>query len=192
MLRKLNPRRSPALIVAVIALIAALGGSAIAAGGLSGKQKKQVRKIADKEISKKAGGLSVSHAGTADSATNASHASTADVAGGPVAVAYIDNGGPGGIDFGHVNAGQSRGIAQSNVSSPSAGSYCFNGLGFAFKGANVTTDYSTSTDYDIAQVDTNPSDTASTGDCTGDQLEVDIGDTTGTAADSGFYIAFYN
>jgi hypothetical protein len=48
---------SPAMVVAVVAVILALGGSAFAA--LGGKDKKKVRSIADQEISKKASGLSV-------------------------------------------------------------------------------------------------------------------------------------
>jgi hypothetical protein len=56
-------RPSPAMIVAMIALILALGGSAYA---LSKKDKKQVRNIADSEITKKAPGLSVAKAGDSD------------------------------------------------------------------------------------------------------------------------------
>lgn len=77
MLRKLNPRCSPATLVAVIALIAALGGTAIAAGGLTGTQKKQVRKIATKVFNSRIGGASVAHANTADKATKATTATTA-------------------------------------------------------------------------------------------------------------------
>ncbi len=77
MLRKLDPRRSPGTFVAVIALIAALGGTAIAAGGLTGTQKKQVRKIATKVFNGRIGGASVAHAGTADTATKATTADTA-------------------------------------------------------------------------------------------------------------------
>jgi hypothetical protein len=54
---------SPAMIVAVVAVILALGGTAVAA--LSGKDKKKVRGIADQEITKKAPGLSVASAGNA-------------------------------------------------------------------------------------------------------------------------------
>jgi hypothetical protein len=77
MLGKLNPRRSPATLVAVIALIAALGGTAIAAGGLTGTQKKQVRKIATKVFKSNIGGATVAHAGSADSATKATTATKA-------------------------------------------------------------------------------------------------------------------
>jgi hypothetical protein len=77
MLGKLNPRRSPATLVAVIALIAALGGTAIAAGGLTGTQKKQVRKIATKVFKSNIGGATVAHAGSADSAAKATTATKA-------------------------------------------------------------------------------------------------------------------
>jgi hypothetical protein len=63
-MRKLFKHRpSPAMIIAVIALIMSLGGSAYA---LSKKDKKKVTNIADNEISKKAPGLSVAKAADAD------------------------------------------------------------------------------------------------------------------------------
>ncbi len=77
MLQKLNPRRSPATVIAIVALIAALGGTAIAAGGLTGKQKKQVKKIATKVFNGSIGGASVAHAGSADTATKATKANEA-------------------------------------------------------------------------------------------------------------------
>lgn len=80
MLRKLNPRRSPGTIIAVIALVAALGGTAIAAGGLTSVQKKQVKKISTKVFNSRIGGASVAHAGTADTATKATTANTATTA----------------------------------------------------------------------------------------------------------------
>src|SRR5262249_52747165 len=75
------PRPSPALFVAAIALMLAVGGTATAA--LSGKDRKRVKAIADQEITTQAGGiadqqitkrapnLSVSRANTAVSAENA-------------------------------------------------------------------------------------------------------------------------
>jgi hypothetical protein len=53
MRRILNGRRpSVAVIIASMALIFALGGTAAAVVGLNGKQKKQVKKIAKKQIAK--------------------------------------------------------------------------------------------------------------------------------------------
>jgi hypothetical protein len=77
MVRRLDPRRSPGTFVAVIALIAALGGTAIAAGGLTGTQKKQVRKISTKVFNSRIAGASVAHASTADTAAKATTADTA-------------------------------------------------------------------------------------------------------------------
>jgi hypothetical protein len=68
-------RPSPAMMVAIIALFVALGGSGYAA--LSGKDKKKVRGIADQEIAAKAGGLAVATAANATNATNATNAGTA-------------------------------------------------------------------------------------------------------------------
>lgn len=82
MLSKLNPRRSPGAVLAVIALIVALGGTAIAAGvGLNHTQKKQVRriskKISNRVFSKRIGNASVAHATSADTAATATSATTA-------------------------------------------------------------------------------------------------------------------
>ena len=74
-------RPSPWMLVAVAALAFAMVGTAIAGtDAVSKLTKSKVRSIADKEIDKKAGGLSVAkakeadHAKTADSATTASNA----------------------------------------------------------------------------------------------------------------------
>ncbi len=70
-------RPSPALIVAVLALVAGLAGTAVAGQG-SGVTKKKVKKIATKQINKLAPGLSVANADTATDATNAVNADRAD------------------------------------------------------------------------------------------------------------------
>jgi hypothetical protein len=62
-MKKVFRRPSPAMVVAIAALIVALGGTAVAGGVLN---KKKVNNI----ISNRAPGLSVSHAGTADNAGN--------------------------------------------------------------------------------------------------------------------------
>ena len=74
---------SPALVISIIALIAALGGGyAIAKGG----DKKSDKKIANKQITKRAPGLSVLHAKTADNATDSGNA--AKVGGSSVITIY--------------------------------------------------------------------------------------------------------
>jgi hypothetical protein len=82
---------SPAMVVAVIAVVLALGGTAVAA--LSGKDKKKVRNIADQEITKKAPGLAVASAGTAANASNASNAADAAKLGGVAPSGYQQGGG---------------------------------------------------------------------------------------------------
>jgi hypothetical protein len=66
-------RPSPAIVLAILALVAALAGTAVADPGasISAVTKKKVKKIARKQIKKAAPRLSVSHAKTADTATNA-------------------------------------------------------------------------------------------------------------------------
>jgi hypothetical protein len=64
--------------IAVFFLLA--GGTALAASALSGKQKKQVGKIATKVFNARIGGASVSHAGSADTATKATTATKANEA----------------------------------------------------------------------------------------------------------------
>ena len=86
MITRIRSLPSPALVIAAIALIVAVGGGtfAIASGGDS-----HIKKIADKEIKKKAPDLSVKkaktakeadHATSADSATKADSATTAGTA----------------------------------------------------------------------------------------------------------------
>ncbi len=77
-MRRILGRPSPAMVVAIIAVIAALAGTAVAGGVLT---KKKVNKI----ITKRAPGLSVNHANTAGSATradSATEATSADSVGG--------------------------------------------------------------------------------------------------------------
>jgi hypothetical protein len=66
-MRELFKRPSPSMVVAVIALILALGGTAVAGvatiSKLSKSEKRKVRGLADQEIDKKAPGLSVKTAG---------------------------------------------------------------------------------------------------------------------------------
>src|SRR5690242_6092486 len=76
MLKRIRSLPSPALVISAIALIIAVGGGSYAIASLnSGKVKKIAKKQANKQITKRAPGLSVAHASTADSATNADNAS---------------------------------------------------------------------------------------------------------------------
>ena len=76
-------RPSPAIVVGVLALVAALGGTALAANptaNTSALSKKKVKKITTKQIDKLAPGLSVANAETADTATSADTADSANTA----------------------------------------------------------------------------------------------------------------
>jgi hypothetical protein len=89
-MRFMRSRPSPALIVAALALVVALAGTAVAAPDLATKKvtkakvkkiaKKQGKKQAKKQIRKKAPKLSVAHADTADQAAQATEADLADQA----------------------------------------------------------------------------------------------------------------
>jgi hypothetical protein len=63
---------SPALVIALLALVAAITGAAVAkSGGGKSVTKKQAAKIANNQITSRAAGLSVAHAEDATKATNA-------------------------------------------------------------------------------------------------------------------------
>jgi hypothetical protein len=72
----------PALVLSALALIGAIGGGtfAVASSSDSKIDRRIATKIANRQISQRAPGLSVGHAATADSATRARHATTADSA----------------------------------------------------------------------------------------------------------------
>ncbi len=75
MLNRLKAHASPAMIVAVAALVVALGGTAVGSvatiSALSKKEKKQTRNIAGQEIDKKAPSLAVASANSANTAASA-------------------------------------------------------------------------------------------------------------------------
>jgi hypothetical protein len=73
MLQRLKKHVSPATVIAMVALIVALGGTAVAGGALN---KKKVNNI----ITNRASGLSVAKAQSADSAKHADSANNADQA----------------------------------------------------------------------------------------------------------------
>jgi hypothetical protein len=183
---------SPAILVAVLALVAALAGTAVAGpdASTSALTKSKVKRIADKVISKRAPTLSVAHAASADSATNATNAVHADSATNATNAVHADSANP--IAFARVDqAGgvieaDSKGIGDANVTRTSTGTYCFTGLGFAFRGAQVTVDFS------AAGVDEHAQFANSGAGCAaGSQASVHTAISTGVN-DAGFFIMFYN
>ena len=76
-MKRVLRRPSPAMVIAIVALIAALGGTAIAGGVIN---KKKAKNIANNVVTQRAPGLSVSHAGSADNAANATNAGNANTA----------------------------------------------------------------------------------------------------------------
>ncbi len=93
-------RPSPAMIVALVALVVALAGTAMAAPTaiksiLNKKEKKQANNIAKNQINALAPGLSVKHADTAGSADTAKRANDADALSGTTIVGTGDIEGPG-------------------------------------------------------------------------------------------------
>jgi hypothetical protein len=119
-MRKLGNRRpSAAMIVAVLALCMSVAGTAVAAGVFTSPEKKAIKKIAKKQANKRitarAGSLSVANAVTSN---------------GPAAYANVSTAGT-------VVATQTRGVANTNITNPTAGHYCFKGLP-AYKTAMAT------------------------------------------------------
>ncbi len=81
MLNRIRHALSPALVISVLALVIAVGGGTMAIAALNNATVKKIaKKQAEKQIKAKGPTLSVAHAATADTATNAVHANTADTA----------------------------------------------------------------------------------------------------------------
>jgi hypothetical protein len=118
-MKKVFRRPSPAMVVAIVALIAALGGTAVAGGALN---KKKVKNISNNQITQRAPGLSVK---SADNATTATRAQ------GPVGWAHVNTAGT-------VLAGNN--VTTGNVTKATF-YYCFQGLSFPVNDAVASPDY---------------------------------------------------
>ena len=118
---------SPALVVAVLALVAAVAGTAVAGPNAvsSAITKSKVKKIANKQIKKAAPGLSVDNAAKL---------------GGEPAAAYLKD---SAVRYASINAdgtiqGQAKGITQANVTKDGAGFFCIDGLNPAPQAVTAT------------------------------------------------------
>ena len=177
-MRGMHSRPSPAIVIAILALVAGVTGAAVASPSAKKVTTKKVKKIADKEIDKKAPGLSVAHAATADSAT---------IGQSPVAYAHVNA-------DGSVDTANSRGVASSNVTNDpiTTGSYCIRGL-TGVKTAEVAADTGA---FEAATVHLGPFPPPGTGRCqtpAGTQFTVSTADANlGTFPDIPFFIWFYN
>ena len=119
-----------AMVVTVIALSFVLPDSAVAETDTVAKaiSSARVRRIANTQITRRAPGLSVDSAVTAQSANTANTANSAN----PVLFARV-------AADGTVDPANSQGVTSANVTkpSPAAGLFCFSGLP-AIKGGQVT------------------------------------------------------
>ncbi len=190
MKRVIQSRYAWAIASGVLVALIAIGGVAVAGTATSSKKKSkgltaaQARSIADQQIAAQAPGLSVARAANAtnaDNATNAGNASTAGSA-NPIAFAHINS-------DGSIDQAKSKNMANATVSRPSTGMYCFYQLGFAFKGAQVTTDY----DDSMNEIGPQFGSTDSSACTPAADAYVLLLITDGTAeANAGFFIVFYN
>jgi hypothetical protein len=117
-------RPSPALIVAILALFVALGGTVYAASSINGKLVKKNSLPGNRIKKNTVTGTQVKEStlGQVPSAASAETAKTATTA-NPAAYAHIfGNGGVDGSDTFNIGAG--------NVTHPEEGVYCLTGLGF--------------------------------------------------------------
>jgi len=87
-------------LIAYVALFLALGGGSFAVAALNRHDKRVIKKIVNKQINRRASGLSVNHANSANSANAATHADSAD----------------------HATSANSAATAQSAISANSADS----------------------------------------------------------------------
>lgn len=121
-MKRLFGRPSPAAVIAMVALLAALSGTAVGATVLT---KKKVKKISNNQITKRAPSLSVASAKTADSATTADNAQ-------PTAFAQVSAAGT-------LNPGNSKNVGSVTLSHTSF--YCFKGLSFTPRGIQANLDF---------------------------------------------------
>jgi hypothetical protein len=134
---------SPAMVVALLALFVAMGGSVYAASQINGTTIKKnslpgnrIKKdsVTGKQVKESTLGTvpNATNATNATTATNATNATTAATANGPVAWAHVNSSGV---------VVDGRGITSANIVRPYLdGEFCFKNLGFAFKSLQANVD----------------------------------------------------
>jgi hypothetical protein len=181
-MKRVIRRPSPAMIVAIVALIAALGGTAVAGGFIT---KKKAKNIANNVVTQRAPGLAVGSAKTADSAKNS------DALGGLGASSF-----QGRVRWAFVAANgailaQSGGISNDGHNTAA----CPTGCDFLNFGSSQADMALLATDNDVGQVrpllcgGSGPGNTnCSTGN-NSSHILVRSYDSAGSAANQGYWIA---
>lgn len=131
MAKTLAKRPSPMFIVAVFALAIGLVGTAVAGTGSLDRaiSKSKVKKIATKQIGKAAPDLTVGNA---------------NALGGQPASAFVNSNGVRLVKInanGSINAAQSKGVTQANVTLEGTSNYCISGLDPAPINAQASIDF---------------------------------------------------
>ncbi len=153
-------RPSPATVISIVALIIALGGTAIAGGVLNKKKVKKISaNVANGEITKRAPGLSVASAKNADLLGGQPASSFAPAT--TLRTAAVNANGT-------VNAARSDGVSSANVTAKGipAAVYCFDGLNPAPRSVVASVDGSQ------ADVQTQTQYAPTAGVCAGSQFDV--------------------
>jgi hypothetical protein len=190
------------MCVAVVALVVAMGGTAMAGSQLVGGDalikrdslsgnRLRAHTITGKQVDLSRLGK-VRTASRADLATGALGASTADALGGVPAgffsrVVYAHV-----LANGTVDVSQSKGISNSNVVLRAISAYCLANLPFAPKGGAATIDYGNASvgDTEMAELEISPTGTAL--DCHGgESVEVSTSSKQGSFHAEPFYLVLY-
>lgn len=188
---------SPALVISLIALFVALGGTSYAAIALPKNSvgTKQLKNNAVTSAKIKNGAVTAAKINTTGltvpNATNAATAANATELGGQPSSSFASS---SAIRFvtigadGTVVPGESSGVAQANVTHPMAGEYCINGLSPAPKAATISLTFGGEFG---AQVFVQPSP-ALIYYCGGDQIGVAIYDSLDNPADQPVVVAIFS
>jgi hypothetical protein len=175
-LRRIRRLPSPALVIASLALILAIGGGA--AFALTHNERKAVKKIArniaNKKITQRAPTLSVDHAQTANHANNADTATAA---------------GNGALGYARVSSAgvvtQGSNITSANITHTGTGVYCFHGL--SFNPNNIQADPDAAVAFADVYVEV-----PGGGSCANNQAGVfTFNQGATTSKDAGFYVIFH-
>lgn len=194
----LRRRPSAAMVVALFALFVATGGSSYAALKIGTKNLKnnsvtsaKIKNgtIGSRDINSKARRTLKGQKGDpgAKGATGNSGAKgDKGDPGSAVAYARVRKSGITGGDT--VTDNLSNNVADSNVTHPLTGLYCFTGLGFTPQNAVATVDYATSGNNEFAQV-VFPGTEFFPGSCGSSQLAVVVFNTSSAFTDAGLYVS---